>query len=654
MQLASSSKCNGINGNIAIPGDKSISHRSLIIPSQAIGTSTISNLLESEDVLATMHALQAMGVKITKQGNTYQVQGIGVGGLSQPNNVLDMENTGTGARLLMGLVAPYEFSTFFTGDASLNKRPMGRITKPLQQMLVNTTTTDGRMPLVIHGNLDAIPIEYHLPVASAQVKSAVLLAGLNIDGTTSVIEDTPTRDHTERMLKSFGANIITEQLDNGATKISVQGYPQLKAQDITVPADPSSAAFFVVAALITPGSSVTLKNICMNPARIGLFNVLKQMGGDISIHNMRQSGGEDIADITANYSQLQAVETKPEIAASMIDEYPILAVACAYANGTSKLNGLEELKVKESNRLQAIYDGLIANKIDAQIGDDYLIIKGGIVQGGGVVTTHMDHRIAMSFLVMGLNSSQPVQVDDAGIIATSFPNFVELINNNGGNIVLDGSSLAQANYTKPYVIAIDGPAASGKGTLARKLAAQHNFDYLDTGRIYRAVGLKLIDLGLDANNLQHAVQASKSIRLSDLSDRRLRQEQVGNYASIISAYPEVRQVLLDFQRDFIKGSNTGAVLDGRDIGTVVCPEADVKLFITASVDARAKRRYEELLKENIGADYNSILADLKERDERDKTRKKAPLVAANDAITIDTTKLNASQVFEQINKLIKV
>lgn len=433
-----SSKCEQISGEIHVPGDKSISHRSLMIASQAIGTSYITGLLEGDDVLRTAQALRQMGVAITTAApGEYQIQGVGVGGLKEADGTLDLGNSGTGVRLLMGLVAPYSFVTSFTGDESLCKRPMKRIVEPLSKMGVLCDTQEGgRLPLAVNGSEQTIPVTYELPVPSAQVKSAVLFAGLNTAGKTSVIEKEPTRDHTERMFRCFGADVEESTTENGATLITLTGQPELKAQRFAVPGDPSSAAFLAVAALIIPGSELLIQNVCMNPTRTGLFTTLIEMGADITYQNEKMSAGEPVADILVRASELQGVEVPAERAPSMIDEYPILSVAAACASGTTVMHGLEELKVKESNRLQAIYDGLIANGIKAEMGDDTLTVEGapGAIPGGGTVATHFDHRIAMSFLVLGAVSQQPVTVDDGEMIKTSFPSFVDLANQCGMGI----------------------------------------------------------------------------------------------------------------------------------------------------------------------------------------------------------------------------
>ncbi len=644
-----------LTGKCTVAGDKSISHRALMLGSQVLGTTKIHGLLEGEDVLRTATALNSLGVTTSRSPDgVWSVTGVGVGGLSESSDVLDMGNSGTSTRLLMGLVTPYDFTSFFTGDASLRKRPMGRVISPLTQIGAEFQAREGgKLPLALKGTKTPLPITYTLPVASAQVKSAILLAGLNTPGITTVIEKEATRDHTENMLAYFGFDIKTQKLGDGSSSISVAGQPAQKfgKYEIFVPADPSSAAFLVVAALICHDSDITISNVCINPLRTGLFTTLKEMGGKIEFINKRTVAGEPVSDIHVKHSKLKAVTVPAARAPSMIDEYPILSVAAAFAKGESVMHGLSELRVKESDRLTAIIAALTACGVDAHAENDTLYIKGlgAAPIGGATVTTNFDHRIAMSFLVMGMACQKPVTVDDATAIATSFPNFSELCNRLGGRISAPSSSHSIAHT----VISIDGPAASGKGTLARRLAEHFNLEYLDTGSLYRAVGMKLVYAGKDPNDRAAAVEAVQTIDAEDLANPRLRQERIGKAASVISAFPEVREALLQYQRDFARNSKRGAVLDGRDIGTVVCPDADLKFFITATMFARAKRRHKELEGEGIEVVFDSVLEDLRERDERDEKRSVAPLRPAEDAFIIDTSKLDASEVFEMASSMVK-
>ncbi len=442
---ASSGPSTALTGRIAVPGDKSISHRALMFGGIAVGETVIEGLLEGEDVLCTAAAMEQMGVQVIRPdapGGTWRVYGRGVGGLSEPANVLDMGNSGTAARLLMGLVAAHPFTSFFTGDASLNSRPMSRVCKPLSQMGVGfQTRSDGRMPLAVIGSDQLAPIEYTLPVASAQVKSAVLLAGLNTMGRTTVIEPQPTRDHTERMLLHFGAEVETLETDDGGRRITLTGQPELTGQNIVVPGDVSSAAFPLVAGLIVPGSDLTVTGVGLNPLRTGLIETLKEMGASLVLENERLEAGEPIADIRVSHGALKGVEVPPERAPSMIDEYPVLAMAAACAEGPTRMTGLGELRVKESDRLDAVARGLEACGVTIEEGEDWLVVhglggSGAKPRGGAEVPVHLDHRIAMSFLVLGMAAEQPVSVDDAAPIATSFPGFADLMNGLGASVSL--------------------------------------------------------------------------------------------------------------------------------------------------------------------------------------------------------------------------
>lgn len=645
-----SSAAASLKGDVTVPGDKSISHRALMLSSQVLGTTRITGLLEGDDVLNTAQALKSLGVTIKRSAKHWEVRGVGIGGLAESESVLDLGNSGTSTRLLMGLVAPYPFTTFFTGDHSLRSRPMARVMKPLAEMGVTFNSRAGdRLPLAVIGTSNTVPITYRSPVASAQVKSAILLAGLNTPGSTTVIEPEATRDHTENMLKFFGYNVHTEKTQGGATAITILGQQTVAKADreITVPGDPSSAAFLIVAALICKDSDLLIRNICINPLRTGLFTTLKEMGAHIELQNEREVAGEHVADLAVKTSKLKAVTVPASRAPSMIDEYPILAVAAAFAKGETVMHGLSELRVKESDRLTAILNALKACGVTARAEGDTLHVTGGTPKGGATITTHYDHRIAMAFLVMGMASAEPVTVDDATAIQTSFPHFTHLMNSLGAQI----APLTPFARRDPIVIAIDGPAASGKGTLARRLAEHFNLDYLDTGSLYRAVGMKIVYAGKDPADRAAALEAAKSIDAEDLANPRLRQERIGQAASIVSAFPEVREALLQFQRHFAK-SGRGSVLDGRDIGTVVCPTADFKFFITATLYARAKRRHKELQGQGIAVVFESVLEDLRERDERDEKRSIAPLKPAEDAFTIDTSPLDASEVFEKASQLV--
>lgn len=420
-----------LKGTVVVPGDKSISHRALMLSALAVGESSITGLLTGEDVLATAAAMRAMGAHIARgDDDVWRVNGVGVGGLLQPETALDMGNSGTSTRLLMGLVASHPITATFIGDASLSKRPMGRVIDPLSRMGAAFTASPGdRLPLTLRGICPAVPIEYRLPVASAQVKSAVILAGLNTPGITRVIERIPTRDHSERMLTGFGADLTVER-DGDDTIIAIRGEAELKPQSIVVPGDPSSAAFPVVAALLVPGSEVTIENVGLNPTRAGLFGLLRAMGADLRPINERTVGGEPVADIVARASLLTGVEPDPADAPSMIDEFPIAFVAAAFAKGRSIFRGLEELRVKESDRITTMADGLRAIGARVEEIEDGLIVDGTggePLEGGATIATKLDHRIAMSFAIAGLMSYRPVTIDDMSPVATSFPTFESLM-----------------------------------------------------------------------------------------------------------------------------------------------------------------------------------------------------------------------------------
>ncbi|MCB2062875.1 MAG: 3-phosphoshikimate 1-carboxyvinyltransferase [Novosphingobium sp.] len=421
-----------LKGRIRVPGDKSISHRAIMLSALAVGESHISGLLEGEDVLATAAAMRSMGATVERIGEgEWRVHGVGVGALLQPQAPLDMGNSGTSTRLLMGLVASHPITATFTGDASLSKRPMGRVIEPLSQMSAAVEASEGgRLPLTLRGASPAVPITYRLPVASAQVKSAVLLAGLNTPGVTTVIEPVPTRDHSERMLAGFGADLSVTVDNDGARVIAIRGEVDLKPQTIEVPGDPSSATFFIVAALIVPGSELTIENVGLNPTRAGLIEVLRAMGGGIEEMDPRLVGGEPVADLLVRHSPLKGAKVDPALAPSMIDEFPALFVAASLAEGRTVTSGLDELRVKESDRLAVMAAALTAAGARVEEHEDGLVIHGTggePLPGGGPVATHLDHRIAMSMAVAGLASRNGVEVDDTRPIATSFPQFEELL-----------------------------------------------------------------------------------------------------------------------------------------------------------------------------------------------------------------------------------
>jgi len=426
-----------LKGRTRVPGDKSISHRSLILGALTVGQTRITGLLEGEDVINTGKAMRALGAAVERTGEgAWRVNGVGVAGFATPAAPLDFGNSGTGCRLVIGAVAGCPVTATFDGDASLRTRPMRRVLDPLERMgaRASSVAEGGRLPLTLAGARDPVPIVYEPPVASAQLKSAVLLAGLAAPGETVVIEQEASRDHTERMLRHFGATVRVENEGAHGRRITLTGQPELTPAPITVPADPSSASFPLVAGLIVPGSEVILEGVMLNPLRTGLFATLREMGAAIEELDRRDEGGEDIADLRVRACALRGVTVPPERAPAMIDEYPVLAVAASFAEGTTRMRGLKELRVKESDRLAATVAMLRLNGVDVEVEGDDLIVHGrGRAGGGGLVATHMDHRIAMSALVMGLASEQPVRVDDTAFIATSFPGFVDMMRRMGGD-----------------------------------------------------------------------------------------------------------------------------------------------------------------------------------------------------------------------------
>ncbi|ETW13599.1 3-phosphoshikimate 1-carboxyvinyltransferase [Roseivivax marinus] len=420
-----------LTGTAEVPGDKSISHRALILGALAVGETTVTGLLEGQDVLDTAKAMQAFGAEIETRGDTWHIHGVGVGGFAEPETVIDCGNSGTGVRLIMGAMATTPIIATFTGDASLNRRPMARVTDPLALFGARAVgRSGGRLPMTIVGASEPVPVRYATPVPSAQVKSAVLLAGLGAPGETVVIEREATRDHSERMLAGFGAQVVTEDTREGRV-ITLTGQPELRPQSIAVPRDPSSAAFPVCAALIVEGSDVLVPNIGLNPTRAGLFTTLREMGADLTYENEREEGGEPVADLRARFSpDLRGIEVPPERAASMIDEYPVLSAVAACADGRTLMTGVKELRVKESDRIDAMAQGLRAAGVEVQEGEDWWAVTGrgqGGVPGGVTVESRLDHRIAMSFLVLGMAAQRGMSVDDGGPIATSFPIFEPLM-----------------------------------------------------------------------------------------------------------------------------------------------------------------------------------------------------------------------------------
>ena len=433
MSRLAAKACPALKGHIRPPGDKSISHRAIMLGMLSIGETRVSGLLEGEDVLATINTARALGAEIERKDEEWIVHGVGIGGLEPPQDILDMGNAGTACRLMMGILATHPIQCFLTGDSSLRSRPMQRVITPLEAMGARFETTESRLPLMMVGAPQPIPISYTLPVASAQVKSAIMLAGLNCAGVTTVIEETPTRDHTERMLALFGAEVSVTQNENGANHITLRGHQELQGTELSVPADISSAAFALVAGAVVPGSEVTLRHVMNNPTRNGIIETLQEMGADITLNPLGQMSGEDTIDITIKQAPLKAVHVPPERVPSMVDEFPILAVAAACAKGVSRFENIGELRVKESDRLKETANMLRAAGIEVKTGDDWMEITGQEhLAGGGTIKTGGDHRIAMSTLILGCVCEDGMTITDQSAIHTSYPNFVQQIESLGG------------------------------------------------------------------------------------------------------------------------------------------------------------------------------------------------------------------------------
>ena len=441
MNLICSNPSNALNGSITVPGDKSISHRALMIGTLAVGKTIIKGLLEGEDVKATVKAMQQLGAIINctenSEGKLWHIYGRGIGGIVEPNNVIDLGNSGTAARLILGIIASHNITATIVGDPSLSSRPMQRVIDPLKNIGAQFyVRTGGKLPITINGTNQALPNDVTLEVASAQVKSAILLAGLNTAGHTVLIEPSPSRDHTEKMLSYFGAEISTQEIGSGSRKITLIGQPELTGRKVIIPGDISSAAFIIVGALITPGSNIEIKNVGINPLRTGLLDSLNEMGADLKILKVRKNTNEKVADIQIKYKQLKGVTIPADRAPSMIDEYPILSIAASVARGTSVFEGVGELRIKESDRLTAMAEGLKSCGVMTNTTINSLTINGtgGRPMGGVTIASQLDHRIAMSYLVLGLVSKNPISIDDAGPIETSFPGFINLMNQLGANM----------------------------------------------------------------------------------------------------------------------------------------------------------------------------------------------------------------------------
>lgn len=649
LDVFSLSAIDQLSGEFTVPGDKSISHRSIIFGSIASGTTKITGFLRSEDCLATLKVMQNLGVKIDDCGDTIVVHGVGLNGLKAPQHELDCGNAGTAMRLLAGLLAAQEFSSTLIGDESLSSRPMGRVINPLSQMGVAIKSNEFKAPLVFSGSHSISAINYNSPIASAQVKSAVLIAGLYADGVTSVTEPNKSRDHTETMLKGFGCEVEVDGL-----MVSIRGKPKLSGQNIEVPADISSAAFFMVLGLCHANADFVIKNVSINPTRDGVIKILQAMGGRLTLNNIKNQAGERVADIRVQSSALKGIDIPHELIPSAIDEFPVLFVAASCANGKTTLTEAEELRHKESDRIKVMIDGLQLLGIDCEELPDGAIIHGGQLQSG-MVDGHGDHRCAMSFLLAGtLSQGQDIAVKGCHNIGTSFPEFFDLVKSLG--IVVE----------QPVpVITIDGPSGVGKGTTSALISEQLGWHLLDSGSIYRSLALKVMKSSLDDSDETLLINTAKTLDLSfeigddrkidiildgEIVNEQLRSEACGEMASKIAPIPAVRQALFIRQKAFQKPP--GLVADGRDMGTVVFKSAPLKVFLTANAEERAKRRHKQLKHKGVDVKIRALLEDIEARDYRDSTRKVAPLVPAADAHVIDTSDLSIKQVLAHIMNLV--
>lgn len=635
-----------LHGRISAPGDKSISHRALMLATLADGVTHITGLLESGDIHATEAAMVALGARIETTGpGERTVHGLGRAGIQNPEAALDFGNAGTGVRLCFGLVAGQGRQATFTGDESLCQRPMNRVLEPLAKMGARATSQDGRLPVTLTGPNRPEPVQHEINIASAQVKSALILAGLQADGDTQVIEPHPTRAHTETMLQAFGADVQSELLPDGRNQVTLHGPARLQAIDIAVPGDPSSAAFATTAALIVPDSEIVVEGVMLAEGRDGLYRVLQDAGYDVTCENERQQAGENVADIRARYGVRPSLHTKAAQASDMIDEFPCLFVLAAFAEGKSRFEGLAELRVKESDRLAIMADLLRQYGVLVDMGEDWIEIHGASAQFGAKVsepgadhfTAHGDHRIAMSAAILAMGGFAPLHVAQAQTISTSYPDFVAHMQHLGAPIQIKGESGLR--------IAVDGPLASGKGTIARMLARHFKLPYLDTGTLYRGTARAAIAAGVDLADEDKVADLAAGLDLPLGDPAGLRTADIGAGASKVAALPKVRAALMDLQRRFA-ARDEGAVLDGRDIGTVVCPDADVKLWITASEAVRASRRRMELAEKGEELSQDEMLQQLRERDARDAGREYAPMRKAVDAHLIDTSEMSIDAAFQ--------
>jgi 3-phosphoshikimate 1-carboxyvinyltransferase len=641
----------GVAGRLTVPGDKSISHRALMLGSIATGTTRIEGFLESEDCLATLRALERLGVAVRRTGaGRVEVDGVGLHGLRASSAPLDLGNAGTAMRLLMGLLAPQPFDSVLVGDESLMRRPMERAAQPLRAMGARIETDAGCPPVRISGGARLRGRRLSTGVASAQVKSALLLAGLYAEGPTTVVEPAVTRDHTERMLQAFGCELTTR---NGSATLTPPA--SLDAIRIAVPGDFSSAAFFIVAGCIAGTGSVTIEGVGVNPTRTGLLELLSLMGADLRLLNHRNFGAEPVADVEVRPSRLRGIDAPARLVPLAIDELPAFFVAAACASGVTTVTGAAELRVKESDRIAAMVRGLAALGVRAEPRPDGIRIQGGPL-AGGTVDSQGDHRVAMSFAIAAPRASGPVEIRDVANVATSFPGFAATARRIGLKIgsepIIQSINSSEPNFPGPEVpvVTIDGPGGSGKGTVGRRVASRLGWHLLDSGALYRLVALAGLDAGLDPDDEPgHAYLASRlDVQFTSNAAReeavllggrdvtaRLRTEAAGMAASRVAAMPSVRTALLDRQRSFARPP--GLVADGRDMGTVVFPSAGLKIYLTATAEERARRRHKQLKEKGLDVSLAALSQEIRERDHRDSSRAVAPLRPAQDAVVIDST-----------------